>query len=62
MRPSVTGIINSDLPPKAASGTPPPIDLARHIKSGITPNLCAAPCGPAVKPVFTSSKIKTILY
>ena len=51
----------SFLPPKAATGTPPPIDLAIVIKSGFTPNLWAAPCAPAVKPVLTSSKIKTIL-
>ena len=60
--PSETGFINSVLPPKAASGMPPPIDLARQIRSGITPSLCDAPCGPAVKPVLTSSKISTILY
>ena len=50
------------LPPKAASGTPPPIDLAKQIKSGFTPRRCAAPCGPAVNPVLTSSKIKIIPY
>ena len=57
-RPSVTASMYFFLPPKAAIGTPPPIDLARQMRSGFTPSFCAAPCAPAVRPVLTSSKIK----
>src|SRR5262252_9829462 len=43
--------------PKAASGRPPPIDLARQIMSGFRPKYSEAPPQQSFAPVFTSSKI-----
>ena len=41
----------SDFATKAPTGKPPPIDLARVIRSGVTPSSKAAPPYPAVMPV-----------
>src|SRR5580704_13354402 len=45
------------LEPNAPSGSPPPIDFARQIMSGLTPKYSLAPPQASFAPVFTSSKI-----
>ena len=40
-------------------GTPPPIDLARQNRSGLTPNHSVAPPYAITTPVLTSSKMST---
>ena len=47
------------VPPIAAVETPPPIALARQTRSGVTPSSRVTPPGPAVRPVFTSSKVSS---
>ena len=51
--------IRSRRPPKAPTGSPPPITLPKHHRSGVTPDQPVAPAGPRRKPVITSSKISS---
>ena len=57
--PSATCAITSAVPPTAADAMPPPMALARQTMSGVTPTTPTAPDGPAVSPVFTSSKVSS---
>jgi len=49
----------SVLPPKTPMGKPPPITLPKVVKSGLTPKRPWAPESPTLKPVITSSRIRT---
>ena len=42
-------------PPKAPTGSPPPMTLPKHHRSGVTPKRSAAPPRASRKPVITSS-------
>ncbi len=54
-----TMLIISFLPPNAPTGSPPPIIFPRHVISGVTPYLSCAPPMPSLKPVMTSSKMRS---
>ena len=54
--------IISFFPPNAPIGKPPPIIFPIHDMSGFTFKYCSAPPSDALKPVITSSKIKTIRF
>ena len=41
--PSAIQPITSSVPPMAPQGRPPPTDLARHSRSGVTPKRSTAP-------------------
>ena len=43
IRPSAIQPMTSSVPPMAPQGRPPPIDLARQIRSGVTPKRSVAP-------------------
>src|SRR5947199_3854002 len=51
--------ITARLAPKAPSGKPPPMDLARQIMSGFTPKNSLAPPQASLAPVLTSSKMSS---
>ena len=51
--------ISSARPPYAATGSPPPITLPRHVRSGCTPKRDCAPPYATRNPVITSSKTST---
>ncbi len=48
--------MTSRRPPKAPTGSPPPITLPKHQRSGVAPDQPVAPAGPSRKPVMTSSR------
>ena len=47
------------LPMNAPAGNPPPMILAMVVMSGVTPYFFCAPPEETLKPVMTSSKIRT---
>ena len=51
--------ITSARPPNAPTGSPPPMTLPRHVRSGRTPSRPWAPPRATRKPVITSSKISS---
>ena len=50
------------LPMNAPAGNPPPTILAMVVMSGVTPYLFWAPPEETLKPVMTSSKMRTTSF